>query len=203
MLYGRDEERRAIDRLLNRTRDGRGGALVLRGDPGLGKTALLASAAGQASGLRLLRVRGIKAEAQLSFAGLYVVSQGGADGQGWTDPRARSGPVSVRFRGALAGGRGRARGSEPSRCGASRPRPGRPARASASLLRATTVPPGISRFIRTVPLLSFWFRGCRPRPTVRIGEIADIRRGDDQDHLPHNRSTTLWPERRRCGPADS
>ena len=73
MLYGRDEERRAIDRLLNRTRDGRGGALVLRGDPGLGKTALLAYAAGQASGLRLLRVRGIEAESQLPFAGLYSV----------------------------------------------------------------------------------------------------------------------------------
>ena len=45
MLHGREEEQAALGALLGGAREGRGGALVLRGAPGLGKTALLDDAA--------------------------------------------------------------------------------------------------------------------------------------------------------------
>ncbi|HEY6747258.1 MAG TPA: AAA family ATPase [Mycobacteriales bacterium] len=72
MLYGRDPECEAIDRLLAGVRKGAGAALALRGEPGLGKTALLDYAAERASGMRILRVQGVEAEATLSFAGLHA-----------------------------------------------------------------------------------------------------------------------------------
>src|SRR3954451_18563894 len=50
---------------------GRGGGLVLRGEPGIGKSALLDYAAEQATGMRVLRARGIEAEAELPFSALY------------------------------------------------------------------------------------------------------------------------------------
>lgn len=72
MLYGRATEQTAIERLITLAADGHSGALVLRGEPGIGKSALLAWAAENASraGLRVLRVAGIEAEADLAFAGL-------------------------------------------------------------------------------------------------------------------------------------
>ncbi|HEY6748567.1 MAG TPA: AAA family ATPase [Mycobacteriales bacterium] len=73
MLYGRDLERGLIDRLLDDARDGHGGALVLSGDPGMGKTALLADAARRAGGMRVLRLTGVQAEASLPFAGLHAL----------------------------------------------------------------------------------------------------------------------------------
>ncbi|MFD0887866.1 ATP-binding protein, partial [Streptosporangium algeriense] len=45
MLYGRAAEQAVIDRLLREARAGRSGALVVRGEPGIGKTALLDHAA--------------------------------------------------------------------------------------------------------------------------------------------------------------
>src|SRR4051794_5275977 len=70
MLLGRNDERLALDRLLAEARGGRSGVLALGGEPGIGKTALLDHAAQQADGMRLLRARGIEAEAQIPFAGL-------------------------------------------------------------------------------------------------------------------------------------
>lgn len=71
MLYGRETEQARIDALLDAARNGRSGALVLRGEPGIGKTALLDYAAGQ--GLRTIRGAGIESEAELPFAGLHLL----------------------------------------------------------------------------------------------------------------------------------
>jgi DNA-binding CsgD family transcriptional regulator len=70
MLLGREEERLALDRLLDEARAGRSGALALVGEAGIGKTALLEYAVGQAAGMRVLRARGIESEAEVPFAGL-------------------------------------------------------------------------------------------------------------------------------------
>ena len=71
MLLGRDREREAIDRLLSDARASRSGALVLRGEPGIGKSALLEHAVERADGMRVLSASGIEAESELPFAGLH------------------------------------------------------------------------------------------------------------------------------------
>jgi class 3 adenylate cyclase/DNA-binding CsgD family transcriptional regulator len=71
MLTGREPEQRQIDQLLQRAGAGSSGVLVLRGDPGIGKTALIDYAAGRAGEMRALRATGIEAENELGFAGLY------------------------------------------------------------------------------------------------------------------------------------
>jgi DNA-binding CsgD family transcriptional regulator len=71
MLLGRSAECAALDRLLEGGRAGRSGALVLRGEPGVGKTALLGYAAEKAKGLRVLRATGIETESELAFAALH------------------------------------------------------------------------------------------------------------------------------------
>ena len=73
VLHGRDAECAAIDGLLTAARRGDGGALALRGGPGMGKTALLQYAAERGCGMRILQMRGVEAEARLSFAGLHAV----------------------------------------------------------------------------------------------------------------------------------
>jgi DNA-binding CsgD family transcriptional regulator len=70
MLVGRDHERRQIDQALALAAAGSTATLALVGEPGIGKTALLDYAAGQAAGMRLLRVRGVESEAQIPFASL-------------------------------------------------------------------------------------------------------------------------------------
>ncbi|WP_205705826.1 AAA family ATPase [Kineococcus indalonis] len=69
-LVGRDRERRRVHELLGRARNGRGGALLITGDPGIGKTALLDGTLGEPAGLRLLRVDGYEAESTIPFAAL-------------------------------------------------------------------------------------------------------------------------------------
>ena len=64
MLYGRSAETARIDDLLAAARHGRSGALVIRGEAGVGKTALLDYAAATA-GMRVLRGTGIESEAEL------------------------------------------------------------------------------------------------------------------------------------------
>jgi DNA-binding CsgD family transcriptional regulator len=71
MLYGRDAERSAIAALLNAARDSRSGVLVLRGQAGVGKSALLRDAVAQASDMQVLEARGVESEAELAFAGLH------------------------------------------------------------------------------------------------------------------------------------
>src|SRR5438105_14670542 len=70
MLLGRERERQELDRVLATARSGRSAVLVLVGEPGIGKTALLEYAEEQAAGLRVLRARGIDSEAHVPFAGL-------------------------------------------------------------------------------------------------------------------------------------
>ncbi|MFF4415857.1 AAA family ATPase [Streptosporangium sp. NPDC001559] len=71
MLYGRAAEQAVIDRLLSEARAGRSGALLVRGEPGIGKTALLDHAA--TGDARVLRGTGIESEAELPFAGLHLL----------------------------------------------------------------------------------------------------------------------------------
>ena len=71
MLLGREAEQQAIDELLGSARTGRSAVLVLRGDPGIGKTALLNYAQSRAEGMLVLRSVGIEAEHEFPFAGLH------------------------------------------------------------------------------------------------------------------------------------
>lgn len=72
MLRGRQAECAAIDALLEQTRRAEGGVLLLRGEPGIGKTALLEHAVeGAGEDIRVLRCAGYESESQLPFAGLH------------------------------------------------------------------------------------------------------------------------------------
>ncbi len=71
VLHGRDTELAAIAGLLDEAWASRGGALVLRGLPGVGKSALLVEAAAGAEGMRVLRTQGAESEAPLAFAALH------------------------------------------------------------------------------------------------------------------------------------
>jgi DNA-binding CsgD family transcriptional regulator len=70
MLLGRDQERSELDRLLADARVGQSRVLALVGDAGIGKTALLDYAAGQADRMLVLRARGVESEAEVPFGGL-------------------------------------------------------------------------------------------------------------------------------------
>src|SRR5580704_11066785 len=70
MLLDRLPERAALGGLIDAARAGRSGVLVLRGEPGVGKTALLYWAVGSAAGLRVARVAGVESEMELAFAAL-------------------------------------------------------------------------------------------------------------------------------------
>jgi DNA-binding CsgD family transcriptional regulator len=69
-LFGREEECAAIDRLLEVSAGGESSSLVLRGEPGIGKTALLSYAAERSRGRTVLAIAGVEAESDLGFAGL-------------------------------------------------------------------------------------------------------------------------------------
>ena len=71
MLYGRDAERAWIGELLDAARDSRSGALVVRGEPGIGKTALLDDTRERAEDMHVLSARGVESEAELPFAALH------------------------------------------------------------------------------------------------------------------------------------
>ncbi|HEY7134126.1 MAG TPA: AAA family ATPase [Acidimicrobiia bacterium] len=68
---GRISERHALDRLLDDARTGASAVLVLRGEPGIGKTALLRYCARQASGFRVAQLAGVESEMELPYAGLH------------------------------------------------------------------------------------------------------------------------------------
>ena len=73
VLVGRSTEREVLAGLLARAAEGFSGALVLRGEPGVGKTALLdhTAAAAMADGMRISRLTGVESETQLGYAALH------------------------------------------------------------------------------------------------------------------------------------
>lgn len=70
MLVGRGDEQGRIDALIEHARSGVSGALILRGEPGIGKSALLRYATDRADGMTVLSATGIEAESELPFSGL-------------------------------------------------------------------------------------------------------------------------------------
>ena len=70
MLVGREHERQVVEKVLARARSGTSATLALVGEPGIGKTALLDYTAEHASGMQLLRARGLESEAQIPFGSL-------------------------------------------------------------------------------------------------------------------------------------
>jgi DNA-binding CsgD family transcriptional regulator len=69
-LLGRQRERDALDRLLDAARAGQGSTLVVHGNPGVGKTALLDYAVAAAQGLDVIRTVGVEGEIELPYAAL-------------------------------------------------------------------------------------------------------------------------------------
>jgi DNA-binding CsgD family transcriptional regulator len=69
-LVGRRSEREALGRLVDAVRAGESRALVVRGEPGVGKTALLEGLVEQAAGWRVARAAGVQSEMELAFAAL-------------------------------------------------------------------------------------------------------------------------------------
>ena len=69
-LIGRAAELEVLSGLLDRVAE-RGGALVVRGEPGVGKTVLLDSLLAGATGCVIARVAGVESEMELAFAGLH------------------------------------------------------------------------------------------------------------------------------------
>ena len=72
-LWGRSSECGLLDRVVAELRAGRSQVLVLRGEAGIGKTALLDYLAEQASDCRVVRTAGIESEMELAYAGLHQV----------------------------------------------------------------------------------------------------------------------------------
>jgi DNA-binding CsgD family transcriptional regulator len=70
MLLDRLTERAALGQLLEAARGGRGAVLVVRGEAGVGKTALLEDAVAAAAGMRIARVAGVESEMELAYAAL-------------------------------------------------------------------------------------------------------------------------------------
>lgn len=69
-LHGRDDERVRVDRLLSGARTGRAGVLAYVGEPGIGKSALLAWARGRADGFAQLALTGVESESEIGYGGL-------------------------------------------------------------------------------------------------------------------------------------
>jgi DNA-binding CsgD family transcriptional regulator len=96
MLFGRDDERARIGLLLESARSSRSGALVLHGEPGVGKTALLEDTREQAADMHVLAARGVESESELPFAALHQLLRPAFGLLDRLPP-----PQSAAFRGAL------------------------------------------------------------------------------------------------------
>jgi DNA-binding CsgD family transcriptional regulator len=105
-LAGRGAEGARLDRLLADARAGRSAPLVLRGEPGIGKSALLGYAAGRAAGFQVVRAAGVESEMELPFAGLHQLCGPMLDGLGRLPPPQR---------GALGTAFGLTSGAQPDR----------------------------------------------------------------------------------------
>jgi hypothetical protein len=70
-LFGRQAERDALDAMLADARAGRSRAVVLRGEPGAGKSALLGHVRDQAKGWSIASAVGVESEMELGYSGLH------------------------------------------------------------------------------------------------------------------------------------
>ena len=112
MLQGRRTEHEVFDRLFEVVRRGESRVLVVRGEPGVGKSALLEYAVESASGFRVARAAGVQSEMELAFAGLHQLFAPMLDHAGrlptrqrdalWTTFGLTSAPAPDRFLLALA-----------------------------------------------------------------------------------------------------
>jgi hypothetical protein len=103
-LLDRQGERAALDGLLEDLRSGRGRVLVVRGETGVGKSALLDYLAGKAAGMRVARAAGVESEMELAFAGVHQLCAPLLDR--WSGFRVRS---ATRWGSRSGCGRGRRR----------------------------------------------------------------------------------------------
>ena len=71
VLHGRDIELARLDALIEDARRGTAGSVVVHGEPGVGKSALLAEVLSTLSGVRVLRTQGLESESPLAFAALH------------------------------------------------------------------------------------------------------------------------------------
>src|SRR3981081_1039108 len=69
-LLGRERQRVALDRLLEAAHGGHGGVLVVHGEPGVGKTALLEYAGEAGREFRVVQTAGVEGEMELPYAAL-------------------------------------------------------------------------------------------------------------------------------------
>ena len=98
-LTGRRSERDVLDRLIDAVGAGESRALVLRGEPGVGKTALLEYAVEHASEFRVVRAAGVQSEMELAFAGLHQLLASMLDRlDGLPAPQSEIGRASCRER---------------------------------------------------------------------------------------------------------
>ena len=110
-FVGRTTERALLDGLLARVRAGESEALVIRGEAGIGKTALLRYAARQASGFRVAQITGVEAEMELAVRGGASVVRRDARptrrdpraAEGRPDDRSRDGSPAKRRSGSWSG----------------------------------------------------------------------------------------------------
>jgi len=80
MLLDRLTERAALGQLLGVARGGRSAVLVVRGEAGVGKTALLDDTLAAAAGMRIARVAGVESEMELAYAALQQLCTPMLDG---------------------------------------------------------------------------------------------------------------------------
>ena len=71
MLYGRAEELATLTTMVDSARSGRAAAIVVRGEAGVGKSALVDELTSQAENVEVLRTRGVESEVDFTFGGLY------------------------------------------------------------------------------------------------------------------------------------
>ena len=100
MLHGRGSECAAADGLLDGVRANLSAVLVVRGDPGISKTALLRHLVDKAPSFRVVRCVGVESEMELAFAGLHEL----CDFQGPPmERRSSSAGLPRRFTGEIRG----------------------------------------------------------------------------------------------------
>ena len=89
-MLGRRAERAELDGLLGAARQGNSGALVLRGDAGIGKTSLLDFAVTTAGDFEVVRIDGFESERDLAYAGVHRLLVPFLDGVSRLPARQRS-----------------------------------------------------------------------------------------------------------------